>query len=94
MTGAQTCALPILIILRQWLQTLRLDKKLTQEDIAARAGIKRSYYTMIENGTRNPSVKVAKQLATVLGFPWTLFFDQECIVLTPVHSSSTGTEGR
>jgi len=33
--------------------------------------------TEIENGNANPSVKVAKKIAAVLGFDWTRFFDDE-----------------
>ena len=30
--------------------------------------------TEIENGNANPSVDVAKKIASVLGFDWTLFY--------------------
>ena len=33
----------------------RLNKKLTQEDLAEHAGFDRTYISMIERGTRNPS---------------------------------------
>ncbi|MBS3949183.1 MAG: helix-turn-helix transcriptional regulator [Peptococcaceae bacterium] len=61
--------------MRTWLLQLRNERSLTQEDVAARTGIQRAYYTQIENGTRNPSVTVARRLADVLGCVWTLFFD-------------------
>jgi len=32
--------------------------------------------TEIENGNANPSVKVAKKIAAVLGFDWTRFYDE------------------
>lgn len=47
---------------------------MTQEQVAELSGIKRPYYTMIETGKRRPSVDVAKKIAAVLDFEWTLFF--------------------
>ncbi|RDY70362.1 XRE family transcriptional regulator, partial [Halobacillus trueperi] len=38
-------------------------------------GIDRSYYSKIEAGI-TPSVKVAKRLGDVLGFSWTVFFEE------------------
>jgi putative transcriptional regulator len=61
---------------RKWLVDLRGDR--TQEDIATDAGISRVLYTLIETGARNPSVTTAKKIAAVLGFTWTLFFDDVC----------------
>jgi putative transcriptional regulator len=61
----------------QWLVDLRTARNLTQENVAELVGIDRSYYTKIENGT-TPSVRVAKRIASVLGFNWTNFFEQNC----------------
>jgi len=58
---------------RAWLIKLRGNR--TQQEIADMAGIDRSFYTQIETGTRNPSVGTAKDIATTLGFNWTLFFE-------------------
>ena len=63
---------------RQWLVGLRGEK--TQEDVAANCGIHRGHYSLIETGERTPSVAVAKRIAKYLGFDWTLFFDQKCVV--------------
>ncbi len=52
--------------------------KLTQLQVAQSASIERAYYTQIENGKRNPSVKVAKNIANVLSFEWSLFFEVNC----------------
>jgi putative transcriptional regulator len=65
-------------LLRSWLKELRDSKDLTQTQVADSCEISRSYYTHIENGTKDPTVKVAKKIATVLGFCWTKFFDEEC----------------
>lgn len=50
---------------------------MTGKEVGTRAGIKESYYLMIENGTRgNPlNVDVAKGIADFLGFDWTRFYD-------------------
>lgn len=60
--------------MRGWLKELRTNKGLTQQNVADRSKIERSYYTMIEAGNRTPSVQVAKDIALVIGFDWTLFF--------------------
>lgn len=64
--------------LRYWLKTIRLQKKLTHEDVAIKSDISRSFYTHVENGTKTPSVEVAKKIAKTLNFDWTLFFNNEC----------------
>lgn len=53
----------------------------SQQEIADKVGIDRSYYTKIENGLV-PSVKVAKALGRHLGFNWTIFFDDNCAKTT------------
>lgn len=53
---------------------LRTQKNLRQDDVAKKAGISRSYYTMIERGKKKPSPKVAKKIAKILGFDWTFFY--------------------
>lgn len=59
-------------MVRHWLVSYRGE--LTHEEVAKLVGIKRQYYSMIENGERTPSVKVAKSLSEILGFDWTNFF--------------------
>lgn len=51
---------------RDKLLKLRKEKKLTQEQLANLAGIKRNYYGLIENGLRNPSLDVAIKVAIAL----------------------------
>lgn len=63
--------------MRKWLFDFRKDRDLTQKQVGERAGIERSYYTMIENRDRTPSVKVAKKIGNALGFDWTLFFEEQ-----------------
>jgi putative transcriptional regulator len=63
--------------MRKWLQEKRQENNLTQEDVAKASGIQRAYYTMIENGTRQPSVQVAQKIAGKMGFNWTIFFENK-----------------
>lgn len=58
----------------KWLQNIRKEKRMTQQQVAGEVGITRAYYTQIENGKRRPSVDVAKKLAGLLDFDWTCFF--------------------
>ncbi len=46
---------------------LRLKQELTQEELAHRALLHRTYLTDIERGTRNPSIEVVEKLANGLG---------------------------
>lgn len=62
---------------RTWLKTKRLANNLTHDDVAKASGIKRAYYTMIEQDKRRPSVHVAKSIAVILDFDWVLFFDDK-----------------
>jgi transcriptional regulator with XRE-family HTH domain len=45
---------------------LRNSKKLSQEELAFRAGIDRSYLSEIENGHKNLSVVMLEQIAVAL----------------------------
>lgn len=45
----------------------RLKKNLTRAEVAELVGITQKYYYMIEMGTRNPSLEIAKKIAKVLG---------------------------
>ena len=64
--------------MRGWLKKLRHEShNLTQEQLAKMVGISRTMITEIENGNANPSVEVAKKIASVLGFDWTRFYEDE-----------------
>ena len=54
---------------------IRKKLKLTQQQVAERAGMNRAYYTMIETGIRRPSPEVAMRLGATLGFDWTRFYE-------------------
>ena len=45
----------------------RIEQNLTQKELAARTGIDQADISKLENGTRNPSLKFLKKLASGLG---------------------------
>jgi transcriptional regulator with XRE-family HTH domain len=47
---------------REW----RKRRNMSQEELALETGMKRSYVSDIERGSRNPSVKAIARLASVL----------------------------
>lgn len=51
---------------------------MTQIEVAEQAGIARTTYSMIETGERGATVSNAKKIANVLGFEWTIFFEDRC----------------
>lgn len=55
----------------------RINKGLTMRQVSEASNISESFYSMIENGERRPSVETAKKIAAVLGFDWTMFFPDE-----------------
>ena len=48
-------------------RVLRLERGLTQEELAHRCEMERSYVSDLERGRRNPSVKALGRLAAALG---------------------------
>lgn len=59
------------------LKGLREAKHMTQGQVADAVGIARESYTNIENGIRNPSVKVARRLGSVLEFDWCQLYEDD-----------------
>ncbi len=51
------------------LRRARLTVDISQEDLALRSGLDRTYVSGIERGVRNPTVKVLISLAEVVGIP-------------------------
>lgn len=49
------------------LKRLRKAADISQEELADRAGIHRTYASDIERGARNPTVTVVERLASALG---------------------------
>ena len=59
---------------REWLTAVRKRQGFTTSELAQSANISQSYYSKIELGKKKPSVEVAKKIASVLLFDWTVFF--------------------
>ncbi len=55
----------------------RKDCGRTQSEVAEGCGMSRQYYSFIESGKRNISVKAAKKLAAYYGFDWKELFEEE-----------------
>jgi len=47
-------------------RSIRLQRGLSQEELAFRAGFKRGYLSDLERGTRNPSVRALGRIASAL----------------------------
>lgn len=61
---------------REWLIAYRKAKNLSQLEIANALGIRQTTYSNYEIGFREPTPKLAKKIAKVLGFNWTKFYDE------------------
>lgn len=48
--------------------------RLSQEDLAGRAGLDRTYVSGIERGTRNPTLRILQRLADALGVDLDVLF--------------------
>lgn len=48
------------------IRRLRLERGISQEDLAHRAGLDRSYVSALDRGRRNPSLRVLHQVAVAL----------------------------
>lgn len=53
-------------LLGQNVRKFRTEQGLSQEELAFRAGMKRSYLSDLERGTRNPTVRALGRLAEAL----------------------------
>lgn len=69
MTGMNICAR-----IGTNVRKLRNGKKLSQEELAFKAGIDRSYLSEVENGLKNVSVVMLEQIATALEVKITALF--------------------
>jgi len=60
-------------VLGERLKQLRREKRVTQEELAEKAKINRSYLSVLENGHSSPTVDVVERLAQGLGVSlWSL----------------------
>ena len=53
------------------LRDFRLQRELSQEHLAAKAGMHRNYIGGIERGEKSPTVKSVGRILDVLGVSWT-----------------------
>ena len=60
-----------------FIKDMRQKEQLKQAQLAKLIGVSPSYLSLIERGKRRPSVEAAKRIGAVLGFDWTLFFEEE-----------------
>lgn len=56
----------VIATLAKNVRLLRIGAAISQEELAFRAGMKRSYLSDLERGTRNPSVRALGRLAEAL----------------------------
>lgn len=49
------------------IRSIRIKRKLRQEDVEELAGVDYKYYQKIEAGTQNPTIRVLYKLAKALG---------------------------
>lgn len=67
--------------------------RLSQEELADRAGLDRTYVSGIERGRRNPSLRIVQQLADALGVDIDVIFaTAREISLTRPPGGSSGKE--
>ncbi|MHB8644373.1 MAG: helix-turn-helix domain-containing protein [Thermomicrobiales bacterium] len=66
----------IVITLGKRIRQLRSQTGLSQEKLADKAGMDRTYYAGIERGERNPSVKNLAKIATALGVHISALFEE------------------
>lgn len=59
------------------IRVLRKELKLSQEALALRAGLDRTYVASIESGTRNVSIVNIERLASALNLSLSEFFNAE-----------------
>lgn len=52
--------------MRNRVQTLRIDKRMTQEELAKKLKVTRTYLSALENNKYTPSLKTAVKLAKAL----------------------------
>lgn len=59
------------------IKQLRLEKKLSQEEVANIAEMERSFMTHIENGRRNVSIETLQRIIVALNISFKDFFDSK-----------------
>lgn len=65
---------PVLVALGQAIASARKAQGVSQEELAHRSEIDRSYMSAIERGTQNPGVMAVAQIASAIGIPVSALF--------------------
>ena len=66
----------------------RISQKLTQKELAERTGIAQTEISRLENGTRNPSIRLLQRLADGMGMELNISFVPKNDA--PTHRGVTG----
>ena len=61
--------------MRAWLVEARQKAKLSQKAICSKIGISQPTYWEYEHDVSTPTPQNAMKIASVLGFPWTRFYE-------------------
>ncbi len=69
------------------IRLLRKNLKLSQEALALKAGLDRTYVASIESGTRNVSIMNIERLASALNVSLVEFFDSDEFTKIPSFTS-------
>jgi DNA-binding XRE family transcriptional regulator len=72
MTDGPPCPDPALQILGATIRQYRQQQGLTQQELAARIGLSRTYINQIEHGQRNVSIRAVLHIAAALETPISL----------------------
>ena len=73
---------------------LRSEKGFTQEELAERVGVFRTYMSRIETGIGNPTLDMIHALADTLGVPVVSLFEPATADPSKVRSSAGASRGR
>ncbi|SHN66189.1 MULTISPECIES: helix-turn-helix transcriptional regulator [Desulfitobacterium] len=73
--------------MRNVLIQLREAAGITQQEVADKVGISRSFYGHIENGTRNPSYGLARKISELFDANMeSIFFDLDCFRMKRIET--------
>ena len=76
------------------IRELRHAVGMTQEDLAERCGLFRTYMSRIETGAANPTLTMIHALATSLGVPIATLFETGVVAPAPKRAPRAGSRGK
>lgn len=85
---------PLQLAFGQRVRDLRTLRGWTQDDLADRCGLFRTYMSRIETGAANPTLSMIHALATSLGVPVAALFETGEVALAPVAARRGGSRGK